>query len=200
VLLDGSDKEKVYLLLPPDRLEGRPLLVRTAGDPRLTLSAVSEVVTSLDANLVVYAETLEDKLTESPQFVFSRCSALFASILGAFGLMLASVGIYGTVSYAIVRRTRELGIRMALGAEKRQVVTLILRESLRPVIWGLAIGLLAALGTVQLLRSILYGVSSFDPVSFVGVSALLFGVAVLAALVPASRATQVDPAIALRYE
>ena len=88
VLLDGSDSSKVYLRLPPDRLEDRPLLVRTAGAPRITVKAVGDVVRGLDANLVVYSETLDDKLTESPQFVISRCSALFASILGGFGLLL----------------------------------------------------------------------------------------------------------------
>ncbi len=200
VLLDGSDKSKVYLLLPPDRLEDRPLLVRTAGDPRMVLNAVGEAVRGVDANLVVYSETLDDKLTESPQFVFSRCSALFASILGGFGLILASVGIYGTVSYAVVRRTREMGIRMALGAEKRHVVELILRESLRPVFWGLAAGFMGAIGAAQLIRAILFGVSSFDPVSFMGVSALLLAIALLAAYVPARRATRVDPVVALRYE
>ena len=200
VLLDDSDRRKAYLSLPPDRLDDRPLLVRTAGDPRPTLNAVGIALRALDANLVVYSETLDDMLTESPQFVFSRCSALFASILGAFGLLLASVGIYGTVSYAVVRRTRELGIRIALGAEKGHVVRLVISDSLRPALWGIAIGFVAALGAARLLRAILFGLSSFDPISFLGVSALLLGIALLAAYVPARRATSVDPVVALRYE
>jgi putative ABC transport system permease protein len=86
VLLDGSDTSKVYLLLPPDRLEDRPLLVRTSGDTRLLSDDISRLVRSEDPNMVVYSETLDQKLTDSPQFVLSRCSALFASILGALGL------------------------------------------------------------------------------------------------------------------
>jgi ABC-type antimicrobial peptide transport system permease subunit len=139
-------------------------------------------------------------LTSSPQFVFSRLSALFASILGTFGLLLASVGIYGTVSYVVVRRTREMGIRMALGAEKRHVVSLILRDSIRPVLWGLLIGLVTAMGAMRLIQAILFGVSSFDPISFLSVSVFLLGVALLAAYVPARRATRVDPMVALRYD
>ena len=200
VLLDDSDRSKVFLSLPPDRLEDRPLLVRTGGDPKPILNAVGTALRALDSNLVVYSETLDDKLTESPQFVFSRCSALFASVLAAFGLLLASVGIYGTVSYAVVRRTRELGIRMALGAEKRHVVRLVISDSLRPVLWGMAIGFVAALGAARVIRAILFGVSSFDPVSFLGVSTLLLAVASLAAYVPARRATRVDPAVALRFD
>ena len=149
---------------------------------------------------MVYSETLNDMLTSSPQFVFSRLSALFASILGTFGLLLASVGIYGTVSYVVVRRTREMGIRMALGAEKRHVVSLILRDSIRPVLCGLLIGLVAAMGAMRLIHAILFGVSSFDPISFLSVSVFLLGVALLAAYVPARRATRVDPMVALRYD
>ena len=200
VLLDGSDSSKVYLMLPPDRLEDRPLLVRTADDPRLMLNQISALVRDLDSNVVAYSETLDQKLTESPQFVISRCSALFASILGGLGLILASLGIYGTVSYAVVRRTREVGIRMALGARKRDVVALILRETTRPVLAGLAIGIIGAAGAANLMRAILFGVSTVDAVSFVGVSILFFLIAMLAAFVPARRAARVDPLVALRYE
>ena len=200
VLLDGSDTSKVYILLPPDRLEDRPLLVRTEGDPRLLSDDISRLVRSEDSNMVVYSETLDQKLTDSPQFVFSRCSALFASILGALGLTLASVGIFGAVSYAVVRRTREVGIRMALGATKRDVVTMILAENTRPVLVGLLFGLIGAAVAAHLLRAILFGVSVLDPMSFLGVSAFFFAVALLAAYVPARKATRVDPMVALRYE
>ena len=200
VLLDGSDTSKVYLSLPPDRIEDRPLLVRTEGDPRLLSGDISGLVRAVDPNMVVYSETLDQKLTDSPQFVFSRCSALFASILGALGLLLASVGIYGAVSYAVVRRTREVGIRMALGATKREVVRMILNESTRPVLLGLLFGFIGAAVEAYLLRAILFGVSALDPTSFVGVSVFFFAVAMLAAYIPARRATRVDPMVALRYE
>jgi predicted permease len=200
VLLDGSDSSKIYLMLPSDRLEDRPLLIRTERDPRLLVNQISGLARDLDSNLVVYSETLDDMLTQSPQFVISRCSAMFASMLGALGLMLASVGIYGTVSYAVVRRAREVGIRMALGARKRDVIAMILRETTRPVLVGLAIGLIGATAATHLMRAILFGVSAFDPVSFAGVSILFFLIAMLAAYVPARRAARVDPMVALRYE
>jgi len=200
VLLDGSDSSKIYLMLPTARFEDRPLLIRTEGDPRLLVGQISALARNLDSNLVAYSETLDDMLTQTPQFVISRLSAMFASMLGALGLMLASVGIYGTVSYAVVRRTREVGIRMALGARKRDVIVMILRETTRPVLAGLAIGLVGASVAAHLMRAILFGVSRFDTVSFVGVSILFFMIAMLAAYVPARRAARVDPMVALRYE
>lgn len=200
VLLDGSDSSKIYLMLPSARLEDRPLLIRTDGDPRLLVNQISGLARDLDSNVVAYSETLDDMLTESPQFVVSRLSAMFASILGALGLMLASLGIYGTVSYAVVRRTREVGIRMALGARKHDVIVMILRETTRPVLAGLALGLIGATVATHLMRAILFGVSVFDAVSFAGVSNLFFVIAMLAAYVPARRAARVHPMIALRYE
>jgi predicted permease len=200
VLLDGSDSSKIYLMLPSARLEDRPLLIRTQGDLRLLVNRIGGLARDLDPNVVVYSATLDDLLTQSPQFVISRLSALFASMLGALGLLLASVGIYGTVSYAVVRRTREVGIRMALGARKRDVIAMILRETTRPVIAGLAIGLIVAVFAAHLMRAILFGVGMFDPVSFIGVSVLFFLIATLAAYLPARRAARVDPMVALRYE
>jgi macrolide transport system ATP-binding/permease protein len=198
VLLDGSDSSKIYLMFPSARLEDRPLLIRTEGDPRLLMNQVSALARDLDSNLVAYSETLDDMLTQSPQFVISRLSAMFASVLGAPGLMLASVGIYGTVSYAVVRRTREVGIRMALGARKRDVIVMILRETTRPVLAGLAIGLIGATVATHLMRALLFGVGAFDAVSFISVSLLFFLIAMLAAYVPARRAARVDPMVALR--
>jgi predicted permease len=199
-LIDGMDVRKVYLPLPADRLDDRPMLVRTEGDPKLLVDGIGRLVRSLDSNMIIYSETLDGLLTTSPQFVTSRCAALFASIVGALGLLLASVGIYGTVSYAVVRRTREVGVRMALGARKRDVVKLILVESTRPVLVGLAIGMVGAAGAAHLMRALLFGVNTLDAVSFVGVSGLFCGVAMLAAYVPARRASLVDPMVALRYE
>lgn len=201
-LLDGSDVSKVYLPRPVNRFDHQPLplLVRTESDPKLLMDGIGGLVRSLDPNMIVYSGTLEEMLTMTPQFAISRLSALFASMVGVLGLMLASVGIYGTVSYAVVRRTREVGIRMALGAKKGDVVRLVLSESTRPVIAGLLIGVIGAAGAGYLLRAILFGVSMLDGVSFIGVSALFFLIAMLAAYVPARRAARVDPMVALRYE
>jgi ABC-type antimicrobial peptide transport system permease subunit len=110
------------------------------------------------------------------------------------------MGIYGTVSYIVVLRTREVGIRMALGAKKRDVLALMLRESTRPVLGGLAAGLVLALGASYLLRAILYGLGAVDTVSFVGVSMLFLLIALVASYLPSRRAMRVDPMVALRYE
>ncbi|MPY90313.1 MAG: FtsX-like permease family protein [Luteitalea sp.] len=110
------------------------------------------------------------------------------------------MGIHGTVSYIVVLRTREVGIRMALGAQKRDVLELILRESTRPVLTGLLVGMVLAVGASYLLRGVLYGLNTVDGISFVGVSLLFLAIALLAAYAPARRALSVDPNVALRYE
>jgi ABC-type antimicrobial peptide transport system permease subunit len=196
----GDDSRKVYLPLPANRLDGYPLLIRADGDPKQLINTLSKQVQAVDANLIAYCTTLEALLTSTPTFVISRLSAIFASIIGGLGLVLACVGIYGTVSYAVVRRTREVGIRMALGASKGDVLRLVLRESSGPVGVGLVVGIVAAVSGGRVLRALLFGMSPLDPVSFVGVGALFLLIAMLAAYLPARRATHVDPMVALRYE
>jgi predicted permease len=199
-VLPWVDSSTAYLPLPWDRWSGQPFLVRAKATPKKLIAEIGHQVHSVDPNLVVYAETLEDLLTATPSFVLSRLSAIFATIIGVLGLALASVGIYGSVSYAVVRRTREVGIRMALGAKGSDVLSLILRESTRPVLFGLLAGFLAAAGASHLLRALLFGLSTLDAVSFFGVSTLFLLIALFAAYVPAKRATRVDPMVALRYE
>jgi putative ABC transport system permease protein len=116
------------------------------------------------------------------------------------GLLLALMGIYGTVSYIVVLRTREIGIRMAVGAQKRDVLALILRESARPVVAGLIAGALLAAGASYLARGLLYGLNGVDGTSLAGVSLLFLIVGLLASYPPARRATHMDPLVALRYE
>ena len=116
------------------------------------------------------------------------------------GLLLASMGIYGTVSYVVVLRTREVGIRMALGAKKSDVLILMLRESTRPVVAGLIAGMCLAVGASYLLRGVLYGLHTVDGISFAGVSLVFLAIALLASYVPSRRAMRVDPMVALRYE
>jgi putative ABC transport system permease protein len=115
-------------------------------------------------------------------------------------LLLAAIGIYGVLAYSVARRTREIGVRMALGAARPRVVQMVLRDSLAPVIVGSALGIAAAVIATRLMRSMLYGVSPTDPATFVGVTAVLLGVALLASVVPAARASRVDPIVALREE
>jgi ABC-type antimicrobial peptide transport system permease subunit len=132
--------------------------------------------------------------------VTSSLAAAIASTIGLLGLLLASMGIYGTVSYIVVLRTREVGIRMALGAGKRNILELMLREGMRPVLAGLLVGMSLAVGVSHLLRGVLYGLNMVDGISFVGASVLFLAIALLASYVPSRRAMRVDPMVALRYE
>jgi ABC-type antimicrobial peptide transport system permease subunit len=127
-------------------------------------------------------------------------SSTLATALGALALVLASVGIYGVVSYAVTRRYREIGIRMALGASARNALTMVLRRTMRPVIVGAAIGIAAAIALSSILSSVLFGVSPFDAVGLGGGALLVIGVALAAGVLAARHATRVDPTVALRYE
>jgi putative ABC transport system permease protein len=115
-------------------------------------------------------------------------------------MLLACIGVYGVVSYAVSRRVREIGIRMTLGADAREVKRLILRQAMRPVVLGALIGIAGCAAVSQVLKSMLFGISAHDPVAFVTVSLVLLAVALMASYIPARRATQVDPMVALRYE
>ena len=198
--LDGSDAMHVYLLLPDDQLPARPILVRTAAEPADATKAIDALVSSMDPDLLATARTLEDLRRQSPAVGVSRTAAGVASSLGLLGLLLALMGIYGTVSYIVALRTREVGIRIAIGAQRGDILALILRESTRPVIAGLVAGMLLAAGVSSLMRGVLYGLDTVDSVSFAGVSLLFLVVALLAAYGPSRRAVRVDPVVALRYE
>jgi predicted permease len=199
-LLNGSDSEQIYLPMPENRLQDFTILIRTQAAPTQIVNAIGPIILSIDPSLVAYTLTLEEMLRTTESFFASSISAVIASSIGLLGLLLASMGIYSTVSYLVVLRTREVGIRMALGARKRDVLTLILRESARPVVVGLCVGVCLALGASYLLRGVLYGLNTIDSISFIGVSMLFLAIALLAAYVPSRRATRVDPMVALRYE
>jgi predicted permease len=200
VMLNGSDSEQIYMPMPEDRLQDYPILIRTRAAPTQIMNAIGPMISSIDPNLVAYSFTLEEMLRQTESFLASSISAAFASSVGMLGLLLASMGIYGTVSYIVVLRTREVGIRIALGAKKRDILGLMLRESTRPVLAGLLVGVTLSVGASYLLRGILYGVSIVDGISFVGVSLLFLAIALLAAYLPSRRAMRVDPVVALRYE
>ncbi len=200
VLLDGSDSAQIYLPMPAAAVAQYPILVRTRTNPATLIPRIEPVLATVDPNIMMRALTLEDMLRSSAPFIASTLSAAIASITGLLGLLLVTIGIYGTVSYIVIQRTREVGIRMALGARRGNVIALILRDSSRPVLFGLAVGLILASGAAWLLRHVLYGIYLTDPLSFGGVSALLITVALLAAFFPSRRAARVDPMVALRCE
>ena len=174
------------------------LIVRTASDPQASLAALRQEVQRLDPGMPLSARLLTDKM--AVPLLPARVAAV---VLGGFGLValaLAAIGIYGVMSCAVAARTREIGIRIALGADAGNVLRQTLRQGITLALVGVAIGASAALGLARLMRSLLFGVSTSDPSIYVGVAALLLTAALLACYVPARRATQVDPVIALRCE
>ncbi|MGE5204312.1 MAG: ABC transporter permease [Chlamydiota bacterium] len=173
--------------------------VRTAGDPAAMAATLRKTVQSLDSNLPVYdMETLNEQVNDT---VFADRLLTFLSLcLGLLAAALAAIGLYGVMAYVVARRTREIGIRMALGATRENVAGMILREVARLAGIGLAIGLAVALATDRLLASLLYGVRATDPLVFVMAVMSLGAVAFLAGGLPARRAASVDPVVALRYE
>lgn len=198
--MDGSDSEQVYLPLPADRVQDYPLLLRTTVDPRPVMRALEGMMAGVDPNLVATIATLEDLQHESEAFLAASLLAAIASTISFFGLLLASMGIYSTVSYLVVLRTREVGIRVAIGAQRRDILLLMIRESARPVIAGLLAGIVLAMGAAQLLHGVLYGLSSVDAIAFAGASLLFLIIASLATWLPSRRAMRIDPLVALRYE
>jgi ABC-type antimicrobial peptide transport system permease subunit len=127
-------------------------------------------------------------------------AATLLGTMGTLALVLAAVGIYGVISFAVSQRTREMGVRMALGAQRADILKLVLRDGLALTLIGCAVGLTAAVGVTRFLTFLLYGISPLDPLTFVAIPALLAGVALLACWIPARRASRVDPMVALRYE
>jgi len=173
--------------------------VRYSGDAGSTAPAVRQVIHDVDPRLpVTGAGTLAEQVDHS--VVDQRLTAQLSSFFGLVAVFLACIGIYGLMSYAVVHRTNEIGIRVALGAQQGQVLRLIMRQGLVLAASGVAVGIALALIFTRLLRSLLFGVQPFDPVTFIGVAFLLTLIALAACYLPARRAMRVDPVVALRYE
>lgn len=208
--LDSDDKQALrtqlyfpYMQLPDEAMRmswsGQGVLVRFAGDAQAAASAIRSVLKEMNSDQVMYSvQTMDEIIADT--LAARRVSMIVLGVFAALALGLASMGTYGVISYLVGQRTREIGIRMALGAKQAEVLRMILSEGLRMTLIGIAIGLLAALGLTRLMSNLLFGVSATDPLTFAGVGLILTIVALAACLVPARRATRVDPMVALRYE
>jgi ABC-type antimicrobial peptide transport system permease subunit len=178
------------------------MFVRTEGDPGPMVAEVRNAIRGIDATLPVYdARTLNEHMQVA---VFAQKMA--ANLLGAMGvlaLLLAAIGLYGVMAYAVSQRTQELGIRMALGASPRSLLSMIVGQGMKLTTIGLAIGLVVALGafgSIGAVRTLLPGISPLDPLTFVIVPIVLASIALLASWIPGRRAGKVDPLVALRYQ
>jgi putative ABC transport system permease protein len=175
------------------------LVVRTAADPMALANSVKSAIRQIDKDQpVTQFRTMEQIVAASASQ--PRFWTILLGLFAAIALTLAAVGIYGVISYAVTQRTHEIGVRLALGAQKKDVLNLVVRQSMVPALNGVGIGLAGALAVTRLMSSLLYSVTATDPVTFIVVPLLLTVVALLACYIPARRVTKVDPVAALRYE
>jgi predicted permease len=188
----------VYLSLGQYYFSYGAVYLHTRGDPEAVLPAARQQLRMLDRNLVLDSETAAKTIRQS--LWAQSLSADLLAVFGVLALLLATIGIYGVISYSVQQRTRELGIRLALGATTGDVQLLIVREGVRLVAIGVVVGMLGALAASRSVESLLFAIGARDAVTFVLVPSVLILVAILACWIPAHRATRVDPVIALRDE
>jgi predicted permease len=209
--LDSDDKQSLraqlyfpFMQLPdaamqPSSWSGTGVVVRFEGDAHAVATAIRSGLRRMSDEQVMYSvQTMEEVIAET--LAERRVSMIVLGAFAALALGLASMGIYGVISYLVGQRTHEIGIRMALGAKQIDVLRMVLGEGMKMVVAGVAIGLLAAAGLTRLMSNLLFGVSATDPLTFCGVALILTAVALAACVVPARRAMTVDPMVALRYE
>jgi putative ABC transport system permease protein len=174
-------------------------VVRTYGDPSAAANDIRSILASADPEMAIQKPTTMDQIVE--ESVATRKFQMYLAVAFAVSaLLLASLGIYGVIAFAVAKRTPEMGIRIALGAQGRQLMAMILRQGMRPVLIGLTAGVACALSVSRLIASQLFGVAPSDPLTICGVAILLVVVATSACWIPARRATRIDPLVALRFE
>jgi len=201
MFLYESPQPYLYLPIAQRYQSHATLLVYTDGDPQRLLASVRDDVRQLDATLPLYdIGTMDAHVRYGKPLLPARLGAMLVGAFGLLGLALASVGVYGVISYSVSQRTQELGIRTALGAKPGDVIFMVLRQGMSLAVAGLGIGLVLASLLLRGLHAVLYGVGFTDFPTFGVVSALLLGVAFVATYIPALRATRIDPVIALRHE
>jgi putative ABC transport system permease protein len=175
------------------------LVVRTDGDPAAIAPAVQREIRALDPNQPVSdVRTMEQVMSEWVNR--SRFNTLLLGLFAALATLLSAVGIFGVMSYSVALRTHELGLRLAIGAQPRQLLLLVLKQGLVLTVFGVAVGLAAAFALTRLLSGLLYGVEAFDVSTFATISLVLVAVSLFACYLPARRAMRIDPLQALRYE
>jgi ABC-type antimicrobial peptide transport system permease subunit len=173
--------------------------VRSEGAAATVISELRDAVRQTDASLpLIDLKTQTEETNEA--LVFPSLFARLTAVFGLLALTLAMIGLYGTMAYSVTRNTHEIGIRMALGANPSDVLSMVIRQGITLTLIGVAIGIVAALGITRLISSVIFGVTPYDPLTFVAVAAILSIVALLACYIPARRAMRVDPIVALRYE
>ena len=197
--LEIAAEPEMYIPHAQDAWDIMALVVRTEGKPESSVAAIQNAIWSAEKNAsLAQVRTMEQilyDLVSRPRF-----NLLLLSIFSIVALILAAIGVYGVMSYTVAQSTREIGIRMALGAQAREVLRLIIRQGMVLTLIGIVIGSATAFGLTRLMSSLLYGVSANDPLTFAGVTLLLAGVALLACYLPARRAAKIDPMVALRDE
>jgi len=197
--LDSEPRAELFMPAWQQPLPGMALIVRTASDPAGFVDLIRREVLTVDREQPIYdASTMVEIVSRS--LFLPRVSMVLLDAFAALALVLAIVGIYGVVSYTVTQRTREIGVRMALGADAPATVRLVLARSMMLVAVGIVCGFVASIGATRVMAGLLYNVSPLDPVVFVGVASLLAASGFLASLIPARRATRVDPVVALRVE
>jgi ABC-type antimicrobial peptide transport system permease subunit len=208
--LDGEVKAPVrsqmylpYVQLPdfflPQAAQSTSVLVRSSASPLSLVGSIQREVGTLDPDDVVYkVRTMDEMIAGS--LAERRFSIVLLSVFAGVALLLATIGIYGVVSYLVGQRTNEIGIRMALGAQQRDILRMVLGQGGKMAAVGVAIGLVASFGLTRLMATMLFGVTATDPFTFGGVAVILLVVVLLACWIPARRAMRVDPMVALRHE
>jgi putative ABC transport system permease protein len=197
--LDAEPNAELYVPYAQSPVQSMSVVARTSGDPRALIDRVREQVWAIDREEVMIGPSAMDQVL-SQSLEEPRSRTLVFGAFAALALSLAAVGIYGVVAYAVSRMTRDIGVRVALGAGRRDIVRMVVVRGLSPVAAGVAVGLAGALGLSRLLTTLLFGVSPNDPATYAAVSAALLAIAGLAAYVPARRAAKVDPVVTLRTE
>jgi predicted permease len=199
VLLSESPRPAYYVPLRADAVSRRSLLVRIAGDSRAALSSLTTIAHDLDPNLpLITLQTLEERIHQSVNL--HRAAASLFNVLGGLTLLLAAVGLYGVAAHSVSLRTREIGVRMSLGARAADIFGMVVRENLSLSLIGVGVGLGIGVVGLMILTSFLFGLTSTDPLAFVGGSSILCLITLLATYIPARRAANLDPLAALRHE